>query len=504
MKMDSTYPVAPKSTTDDNSVSSASSHGSSGSNNSVTEDESSLSNVVGSSSSGNSQHQTTSVVGSLLPYDSTGIVLGLPKPAHQASNIIITRAFASFDGIHSGVPTKTTPTLTPTTLKTIEQTFMELSSDTSNNIPCQAGFVPPPFQFEDHSQDQDNSRESMSSGSNSSWQVTPPPIISEDMDSKDSTNSRELAPESRVHAIRSTDIAARLNNPTTMLLNTSNANANAQPANTSGRTNTRRMGGRRPTKASNLTPEEEEKRRIRRERNKMAAARCRRRREDHTNELVDETDQLERKKQALQDEIKQLQQEKEDLEFLLESHREHCRFQGRRSPLEKKPVELQPQQHVVTEHKIVAPLKIKTEPEESEQPPAKKLILSNALTDSLDTPTPPSIAPVLTSVNLPKTMQHPFSGLNTPVLIGNVRPTRPASLDVKATAPFPLLNVRSIAMETGVGVSTPSNGLFNFDSLMDGGTGLTPIAAPISLQSNRGPLDLITPNTSEPSKLCSL
>ncbi|XP_055524252.1 transcription factor kayak isoform X2 [Wyeomyia smithii] len=419
----------------------------------------------------------------------------------------ISKIFASFDGIHSGVPTKTTPTLTPTTLKTIEQTFMELTNDTSNNIPCQAGFVPPPFQFEDHSQDQENSRESMSSGSNSSWQVTPPPIISEDMDSKDSSTSREPASESRLVLSRGggmqvVNVTAQQNNATAKLLNTSNANANASLTSAPTRNNSRRMGGRRPTKASNLTPEEEEKRRIRRERNKMAAARCRRRREDHTNELVDETDQLEKRKQALQDEIKQLQQEKEDLEFLLESHREHCRFQGRRSSLEKKPIEL-PSQHVAADHKVVLPMKIKIEPEEFEQPPAKKLILSNVITDSLDTPTPTNIAPVLTSVNLPKTMQHPFSGLNTPVFSSG-RPTRPASLDVKATTPFPLLNVRSIAMETGVGVSTPSNGLFNFDSLMDGGTGLTPIAAPISLQSNRGPLDLITPSTSEPSKLCSL
>lgn len=252
---------------------------------------------------------------------------------------------------------------------------MELTNDTSSNIPCQAGFLPPPFQFEDHSQDQENSRESMSSGSNSSWQVTPPPIISEDMDSKDSSTSREPVSESRLvmsrgGGMQAINVTGQQNQTSTKLLNTSNMSVNAPLTNTSTRSNSRRMGGRRPTKASNLTPEEEEKRRIRRERNKMAAARCRRRREDHTNELVDETDQLEKRKQALQDEIKQLQQEKEDLEFLLDSHREHCRFQGRRSPLEKKPIELQT--HLAADHKIVVPMKIKTEPEESEQPPAKK------------------------------------------------------------------------------------------------------------------------------------
>lgn len=415
--------------------------------------------------------------------------------------------FASFDGIHSGVPTKTTPTLTPTTLKNIEQTFLELSNDTAQNIPCQAGFVPPPFQFEDHSQDDrcDNSRESMSSGSNSSWQVTPPPIISEDLDSKSSSTSLEAATTQRRGVAVQQQIAGQIT---------------TTPQQATGKTSRRNMGGRRPAKGTNLSPEEEEKRRVRRERNKMAAARCRRRREDHTNELVDETDGLEKRKQALQDEIKQLQQEKEDLEFLLNSHREHCRLQGRRSPLERKPAELIQQQQVqvqqqqqqlvtrqqpVTDLRIVHPIRVKEEPEDlADQPPAKrtKLILSNALSDSLDTPI--TIAPVLTSVNLPKQMLlTPMASTSTVAAAG--RPARPDSLPVRTGTTFPLLNMRNIVpLDAGVGISTPSSGLFNFDSLMDGGTGLTPIAAPISLQSNRGPLDLITPTSTEPSKLCSL
>lgn len=48
----------------------------------------------------------------------------------------------------------------------------------------------------------------------------------------------------------------------------------------------RNMGGRKPAKDLNITPEEEERRRVRRERNKLAAARCRKRRVDHTNSLV--------------------------------------------------------------------------------------------------------------------------------------------------------------------------------------------------------------------------
>lgn len=50
--------------------------------------------------------------------------------------------FLNFEGLNSGVPTRTTPTLTPTTLRNIEQTFIELQSETESHE-NEAGFVPP-------------------------------------------------------------------------------------------------------------------------------------------------------------------------------------------------------------------------------------------------------------------------------------------------------------------------------------------------------------------------
>lgn len=99
------------------------------------------------------------------------------------------------------------------------------------------------------------------------------------------------------------------------------------------------MGGRRPTKApQDTTPEEEERRKLRRERNKMAAARCRKRRLDHTNELQDETDRLEEKKQALQEEIRKLSHDKDHLQSILQSHLINCRMSKRPvSPPDVKP-----------------------------------------------------------------------------------------------------------------------------------------------------------------------
>lgn len=50
--------------------------------------------------------------------------------------------FFTLDGLNSGVPTKTTPTLTPTTLRNIEQTFIELQCEAESHQ-NEARFVPP-------------------------------------------------------------------------------------------------------------------------------------------------------------------------------------------------------------------------------------------------------------------------------------------------------------------------------------------------------------------------
>lgn len=304
---------------------------------------------------------------------------------------------------------------------------MEYANDPPATINCQAGFVPPlaPFNFEpDH-----NSMSSTGSFSSSSY-TSPPP---------------------------SEDISSNL--PQTVT------------------TPRRNMGGRRPTKSSNISPEEEEKRKVRRERNKLAAARCRKRRVDHTNELVDEVDGLEKKRQNLQNEINALQSQKEDLLFVLDTHKAHCRMQqhGRsNSPLEVK-VNQNPNYATIIE-------KIKTEPIDFECPPSpKRMMMSSSNNPSISQPV------VLTPT------------LTTPTM---TKPNRPSSLNV----PMSLLPP-SHSGGHGVPIQTPSTGIFNFESLMDGGTGLTPLASgplmPNCSMHNRNPLDLVTP-TSEPSKLVSL
>ncbi|XP_055324341.1 transcription factor kayak isoform X2 [Sitodiplosis mosellana] len=352
----------------------------------------------------------------------------------------VSKMLVSLDGIHSGVPTRTTSTLTPTTLRNIEQTFLELTNDTSNTVPCQAGFVPPPlpnFQFEPESQE--HSLGSSDSNSSESWHTSPP-----NQETSFETNFSEIA-------------------------------------SVKGNISKRNMGGRRPKNSANLSPEEEEKRRVRRERNKLAAARCRKRRVDQTNELLEKVLILESEKNKLQRDIQDLQAEKEDLECLLQSHRSQCKLQigGFTKVVELK-------SKIEFKEPIRMPLigKIKVEVDDSayeEVPSPTKHLISGA-------------NPVIGAIANP-TINSAIPGTSKPI-------ARPSSLNVPFTAP-PSQTIglhKNIADMAGVQITTPSNVVaFNFDSLMDGGTGLTPVAMPSCPSQNKSPLDLATP-TSEPSK----
>merc|ERR1712158_137940 len=90
--------------------------------------------------------------------------------------------------------------------------------------------------------------------------------------------------------------------------------------------------GRKPRdkEEESLNPEEEERRRMRRERNKLAAARCRKRRVDQTETLQEEVNLWEGKKKALQEQMNQLA-------FILEAHKSVCSRVSSESALDVKP-----------------------------------------------------------------------------------------------------------------------------------------------------------------------
>lgn len=255
------------------------------------------------------------------------------------------------------------------------------------------------------------------------------------------------------------------------------------------------MGGRRPKTTSHLTPEEEEKRKVRRERNKLAAARCRKRRVDQTNELLDKVSQLEQERGRLEKEIQELQNEKEEIQYVLESHLNQCKLSMTKA-MDTKPKlafkEPQPNHLPLID-------KIKVEVDEDfkvdsyddrdsmgHPPAAKRVLLSQSAN--------PIISGAIT--NPSASMNAAFGG----------KPNRPSSLNVPYQMPpsQTLCAAKNIADIAGIQITTPSNVVaFNFESLMDGGTGLTPVAMPTYSSYNKTPLDLATP-TSEPSKLVSL
>lgn len=355
-------------------------------------------------------------------------------------------------GLPTGVQTITTPTLTltPTTLRSFAAVAGELLDEEQRTYHNEAGFVPPVV----------HAASSTYMVDSKAWQggsVTTMPAVT--------------APPPAAAAPTPASVPSVATIPTTTHATVSQPPPSVSPPTSSSTTSTRKnVGGRRPNKAKGISPEEEERRQVRRERNKAAAARCRKRRMDHTNSLIKETEGLEQKKQGLQLDIQELKRELEELSYLLETH--ICRLprpDRNASPLDVKP----------------SLLELKQEPASTLEPPAKRAMLSMAAMPApapgnpLGAPAPPS---------------------------QTTKPLRPTSLPVSSHT-----MLRSSAAEiAGISISTPSTGVpLNFESLMDGGTGLTPVSGPLvpscsSQQRNQNCVDLSSPDSNISNKLVSL
>ncbi|XP_015440196.1 PREDICTED: transcription factor kayak isoform X1 [Dufourea novaeangliae] len=349
----------------------------------------------------------------------------------------------SLDGLHSGVPTRTTPTLTPTTLRSIEQTFLELTSESASHS-REAGFVPP--------------------------LVEP---------SQPTPAQTQNTTAHHIIANTATSAAPVAQSTTTLVEGPHNQTEPQQQQQTARRN----MGGRRPTRTIGMSPEEEERRQIRRERNKMAAARCRKRRMDHTNALLEETEGLEQKKQCLQEEIHQLQQAKDELEFILQAHRAVCRIRSA-SPPDVKPV-IKPSAGLPAEDQFAENDNSLTKQETAAANANLRPNRPNSLPVGFDNNNRPNSLPIF---NEPKERPDtlPFKTVETPAFM------KP-SLDV-----------------AGMPITTPTSGIpFNFESLMEGGTGLTPVSTPMipscstQQRNNLSAVDLSSPDANPP-KLVSL
>lgn len=161
----------------------------------------------------------------------------------------------------------------------------------------------------------------------------------------------------------------------------------------------------------------------------------------------------------LQKQIQKLQAEKDKLQFLLDAHLPQCRLHNNMSPIEHKPLIFS------VEPKVV----VQAQP----QPRCDAAALSSQ--------TPPNRRPQLGAT------------------AGGTKPSRPSSLPV-TSKPMEI---------AGIPITTPSGVILNFDSMMEGGTGLTPVGlSPMtpscsSQQRGSGP-DLASPDSYYPPKLVSL
>uniref|UniRef100_A0A1B0G287 BZIP domain-containing protein n=1 Tax=Glossina morsitans morsitans TaxID=37546 RepID=A0A1B0G287_GLOMM len=535
------------------------------------------------------------------------------------------KVLVSMECMQTGVPTLTTPTLTPTTLRNIEESFIQLTSEPIN-APYQAGFIPPPLGSYNASSSSNNNNNSNSNNNNNNNNTTTSANVlttnatlnnvylgdlsggtslhdygnindSETENSQGSWNPGQLNEDNSLattdtssaatdstsfqHGLNSLGINT-LNNSNSVatsndfataniaamaavaaaakIPNTSNTSNSATTATTANAANsnapppTRRGGGRRPTNATNMTPEEEEKRRIRRERNKLAAARCRKRRVDQTNELTEEVTQLEKKREDLQKQIESLNGTKQELEFILEAHLPTCQKLRQNllnvnaygglsnndnitgldttlastarsiSPIDLKPVLSDQLLTQIKPEPLDSALDSNSSLDQDGPPSPKRLLLSNH-NPMIPPPLPnvatlsASLAAASASLNTPIVTTAPvsfgsmFTG-NSILNTSNIKTSskqRPNSLPTvpRNMAQNLALNVDGTKPPTdinGVAIQTPSTGMFNFDSLMDGGTGLTPVSGPLipnCSSQNKHPLELVTP-TSEPSKILSL
>lgn len=154
---------------------------------------------------------------------------------------------------------------------------------------------------------------------------------------------------------------------------------------------------------------------------------------------------------------------------MLENHKNsnYCKYPRSPSPQDIKPYDLPllnrtAQDKVKTEYIEQLPLD-----EESFQPPSKKIMLSQTI-----------------------------STLS--------KPPRPRTLDVQSA--------KTAADLPGISISTPSTGIqFNFESLMVGGTGLTPVSGPLAPTCSTqirlpsvSSADITSPDSCGPPKLVSL
>ncbi|XP_052841328.1 transcription factor kayak isoform X3 [Drosophila gunungcola] len=571
-----------------------------------------------------------------LPADLTAAI-STPKIATTAATpttaMVRNLILGNFETVQS-VLTLTTPTLTPTTTRSIEDSFFQIISDTQNDrgAGC-AGFAVPlvlpnatananesngngistiPSQQQQQQEQQHQPFNvslvagSDSEESNGSYNDTQ---MNEEQDTTDTSSAHtDSTSYQNGHIMGGSVNGGGANNFSNVLAAVgSGRGSTGSNANTSNSaTPARRGGGRRPNRSANMTPEEEQKRAVRRERNKQAAARCRKRRVDQTNELTEEVELLEKRGSVMRKEIEELTNSKNQLEYLLAAHHPTCNkvrtdllsvatCNGLIAPAgllsagscgsagssshhnhnsndssngtitgldatlnstgrSNSPLDLKPSPNIdnlllnIKDEPLDGALDSGSSLDQDGPPSNKRFTLPPMSTmphvhiSTLMTPTGASSGSLQTPITstAPGGFGSAFPGIatngngsgsgsgsgsgngsmNSPTLnaLNKVPKERPNTLAFQRPMHLTMANKSAGGGAGGAGagapptqiqgvpIQTPSTGTFNFESLMDGGTGLTPVSGPLvpnTSAMNKHPLELPTP-TAEPSKLVSL
>lgn len=219
--------------------------------------------------------------------------------------------------------THTTSTLTPTTLKLLFDDSYECVDSFQHQF-SDAGFVPP---LPPTSQIEPNSKSlakrsyfNLTGGTTTivAQKSKPPPAtipIEKVVDSDYSEQTDEEEEEDY--------------QPRPKMLKKFNSKADKKE-NVSGN----KRKGNRKDDYDGLPPAQRQLLAQKRERNKQAAARCRQRKMDLTNTLLEEVNMWKGKKSELEEEIRLLQSQKEELEFVLQAHNAVCQLGHVHAPLQ--------------------------------------------------------------------------------------------------------------------------------------------------------------------------
>lgn len=217
---------------------------------------------------------------------------------------------------------------------------------------------------------------------------------------------------------------------------------------------------------------------------------------------------MEEKRLSLQNEIQELQTQKDELEFILDAHKVVCKLQKHNHNGHRNHNNHHDSEDVKPILSDIVPL----------VPTCTSSASTNSVSSSTSTPRDTSSNDNTRNRHQPlvvsSTYVMPLKPVQRPNTLNLPSRTTVPSSSAMTTHHSNTISKMTLAEATGIAISTPSSGIFNFEALMEGGTGLTPVTCSSSLlmpsiptcstQQRSSSSDLSSPDTINPPKLVSL